>query len=272
MDELTPRPGSMDKEIINEMQNDPYCVKLFINQGDIVLDAGANIGAFAEFVCHCTGNNIRLYCLEPIPSNLEILNKRFKGRPQCSIISKALMGESKLTTINDFGLDASGCHSIFALGNQESTKHQIESISLADLMQQYSLEKIDFLKLDVQGAEFDIIEKTPTVVMNRIKFIALELHTSIAKPGVVIGHIPQAQRKIYRLIQRLNKTHIPVIGWPMRDSVQVWKRRENASLKEHCLASIKIMCVYIFIFSKLIKKAIKGVVLLVKGRSPKDNR
>lgn len=39
-----------------------------------------------------------------------------------------------------------------------------------------TLSSVDFLKMDCEGAEYEIIKKTPKNILSKIKFIALEYH------------------------------------------------------------------------------------------------
>ncbi len=50
MTTITPRNGTMDTDIINEMERDVYGITPYLRPNDIVIDIGAYIGAFAMYV------------------------------------------------------------------------------------------------------------------------------------------------------------------------------------------------------------------------------
>jgi len=57
-----------------------------------------------------------------------------------------------------------------------TTSVEVETISLATLMQRLGIINIDILKLDIEGAEFDLIASTPNQILQRINQITVEFH------------------------------------------------------------------------------------------------
>lgn len=55
---------------------------------------------------------------------------------------------------------------------------KIESVLLEDLLRKHSLESADLLKMDIEGAEYSIIEKTPES-FKRFKYIYMEIHGDV---------------------------------------------------------------------------------------------
>lgn len=55
----------------------------------------------------------------------------------------------------------------------------VSAITLADLLDRHSIAECDFLKLDCEGAERDIVLETPIPVLRRIRRISLEYHAKI---------------------------------------------------------------------------------------------
>ena len=58
---------------------------------------------------------------------------------------------------------------------------RVECESLAGIMESFSLDFIDILKLDCEGAEYDILYNTPDVILNKIGSIAMETHQGNSK-------------------------------------------------------------------------------------------
>jgi FkbM family methyltransferase len=213
----------MDGDIINEMQRDIYHVAGYVRDGDFVLDVGAYIGAFALHVKRmCPG--ARVLCLEPMPENFAALRANVKDKAKIEQI--ALVGNTGPITIYDFGADASACHSIYDLGVPGAMAVKVPGETLQDLMGRVEIDRIRFLKLDCQGAEFEIIAQTTHEVLARIDYIGMEVHRAIAKTGAVLGAIPDHERKVRRLYRHLTKTHFPIHGDIENDSIQVWANRK----------------------------------------------
>jgi len=222
MTTIEARPGTMDADIISEMQRGVYHVADYVRDGDWVVDVGAYIGAFAVHVKnHCPG--ARLLCIEPMPSNFPTL---VQNAGDIAITEQvALTGKAEPITLYDFGLDASACHSIYDLGVDGATAVEVTGMTLAQVLDKHGIDRVRFLKSDCQGAEFDIFPNTPSEVLSRVDYIAMEVHHAISKTGVQLGEIPEQREKKRRLFTHLQKTHVPVHGDLQRGSVQVWCRR-----------------------------------------------
>jgi len=97
-------------------------------------------------------------------------------------------------------------------------------------MKKYGLNRVDFLKLDVQGAEFEIIACCPSSLLARVEYIAMEAHAGIANAETVLGEVPDYRRQLAGLIRKLAKTHLCVRGYPTRRSAVLgWTLRESVS-------------------------------------------
>lgn len=53
---------------------------------------------------------------------------------------------------------------------------EVQTLSLATLLQQQAVSRVDLLKLDIEGAEFQLLEKTPDPVLSGIAQITVEFH------------------------------------------------------------------------------------------------
>ena len=53
-------------------------IQKILNEGDVVLDIGANIGYFVLLESKIIGNKGKVFAVEPIPSNFEMLNKNIE--------------------------------------------------------------------------------------------------------------------------------------------------------------------------------------------------
>ena len=55
-------------------------------------------------------------------------------------------------------------------------RKKINAITLQDIFEKHRLEKIDFLKMDCEGAEYEIIMNAPSSILNKIQKISTEIH------------------------------------------------------------------------------------------------
>ena len=134
----------------------------------VLIDAGAHRGEFSaeimrRFGCQC-------HLIEANPMLAEKL---------------CVLGAATITTVALGARD--GRASFHVRENPESgslsgsstecvTAVEVETMSLPRLMERIGVEKIDLLKLDIEGAEFELIASTPEDVLRLLSQITVEFH------------------------------------------------------------------------------------------------
>jgi FkbM family methyltransferase len=138
-----------------------------LTKDSVVVDAGAHHGEFsAEIIrrfgcrCHLVEANPRLVETLIVAGAESITPAALDARDGRGMLHVSENPEA--TGLFDAG---------FA-----TTSVEVETISLATLMQRLDIAKIDILKLDIEGAEFDLIASTPNQILQRIDQIAVEFH------------------------------------------------------------------------------------------------
>jgi len=146
----------MDAAIVAEMKRDVHHVLECVSDNDLVIDAGAYIGTFSLYL-KSVRPAVNIIAIEPMPGNFAILEENIGKVNGIYLEQKAIVGVQGPTILYDFGLRASACHSIYDLGITEARKIPVDGITLEDVLNKYSLSRVNFLKLDCQGAEYGII-------------------------------------------------------------------------------------------------------------------
>lgn len=123
----------------------------FLKPGDIALDLGANQGIFCCAFAAAVGSTGRVIAVEPIPRQVERLrtNITINGFGQCEILQKAI---SNGTGVAKLSL-AAGDTSASILAEERGVSIAVETIGIDEIVRQCALEKVDFIKLDIEGAE-----------------------------------------------------------------------------------------------------------------------
>jgi len=130
------------KETINrEIFEDKIYEKIFkVKEGDIVFDFGSSIGPFAYTL---KDRNIsHIYCVEPSISLLHTLQDNLSELPH-TILPKALGNSNEFTET-------------FVFFENEEKNGIVPSITFKTLIEEYKIERIDFLKTDCEGGEYEI--------------------------------------------------------------------------------------------------------------------
>ncbi len=217
------RPNTLDSLVTAKMAADVYHAREYVDGNGWVLDIGANIGAFCLHVkSFCP--QVQILCVEPMPSNLETLRSNVEGH--AIVIPAALVGSAGSVTMYDFGPSYSGCHSMYHLNVPGSIPVQVTGVTLAQLLSMHNISLVQFLKLDCQGAEYDVIPSLDETTLDRIDFIALEVHYRIAAGDTFLGEIPDQRTKAKAMFSKLQQTHRLIHG-RLEDSdiEQVWQNK-----------------------------------------------
>lgn len=119
---------------------------------DIFVDIGAHIGWFTLLASKYVGDNGHVYAFEPEPNNFELLNNNVElnGFKNITAIQKAIIDKSE--TLNFYlSKHNTGNHRIYDINNGR-TFIKVQSTSLDEYFKANN-NKIDFIKIDIQGAE-----------------------------------------------------------------------------------------------------------------------
>jgi len=132
-------------------------------KGNTVIDIGANMGDFS-LVCAIKYGVKDVRSFEPEPHNLEIinLNNEINGSPLK--VYGVAVGKKGVTCIdNGSGHSQTG----------RAFGEEVEVMSLNDL----DFDRCDVLKIDCEGAEYDIVEDVTNETWDKIDIIVGEFHS-----------------------------------------------------------------------------------------------
>ena len=150
---------------------------LDIKRNDVVVDIGANIGVFTAFAATRTENMV--YAFEPFPNTFKFLSTNIHANNFHHVHAYAMAVCDKVGTQKFFlNKKMSTGHSLSDYFTHNDSENYIEvpTTSLPQIMDDNSLEKIDFLKMDCEGAEGSIFQSIPQHYLKKIKKIAMEFH------------------------------------------------------------------------------------------------
>lgn len=171
----------MDVWIIKEtcLDRDYESNATAIQENWIVIDIGAGIGDFAVSVAY-EHPNCRIYAYEPFPESYRLLveNIRLNSVNNVTAFSLAVGAQTGIMTL--FATGAAVQHSTANTSNSVEAI-SVQGLSLDDVFETNALVLCDFLKIDCEGGEFDIIFNASTTTLKKIRNISLEYHNGVTK-------------------------------------------------------------------------------------------
>ena len=141
-----------------------------------VIDIGANIGLYSIYSAINTNDSCRIFAFEPSPETYNVLAENIGKNnlaKKITPIKKAVTGKS---TVLQMSLpDNPFCHNLYGFQNSP-TKVDVQTTSLTEIIRENKIDFIDVLKLNCEGAEYDILLNLPEVVLDKIGEIRMEYH------------------------------------------------------------------------------------------------
>ncbi len=145
----------------------------------VIIDVGANIGTFSILMA-LRYPNTKILAYEPCPSTFKLLAHNTKINNIKSITAFCLGVAATKGKINFFVSKASGLGSLFPTG-RFFKKTSIHTDTLNNIFIQHDIKKCDLLKLDCEGAEYEIFFSIPPSLLKKIDNIVLEYHDHLTK-------------------------------------------------------------------------------------------
>jgi FkbM family methyltransferase len=154
----------------------------YLSPGGVFIDLGANEGYFSVLASQIVGPRGTVIAIEPqsrlqhvICTNLQV-NDCFNVRLVRCVVSDRT-GKAQLSlapTVN------TGSSSLFRPTKYLLPTEEVPSFCLSDLIDRLGIEHCDLMKVDIEGAEYDVLTAAPEVLRKgTFRHIALEVHNSI---------------------------------------------------------------------------------------------
>jgi FkbM family methyltransferase len=147
-----------------------------------IIDAGGYIGTAAIILARAFPE-ATIVSLEPSHDNFAMLAMNVRGYPNVIPLNMALGSTAGSIELVDRGNGGIGFSIVQAPADcaSPSRLHEVAVTTVPDLMQRFEASGIDFLKLDIEGAEHDLL-KGPPPWLDATRVIFAELHERIV-PG-----------------------------------------------------------------------------------------
>jgi FkbM family methyltransferase len=172
--------SAMDAWSVKETFLDAFYTRygIPVENGWKVVDIGAGIGDFAVYAAWSRPQTVVL-AFEPFPGSYRLLAKNLSANhlTNVEIFPMAVWGSG-----GDLLLDLSSGEPLQIAsiastnGDARSAKIAVPAVTLQSLVDQHQLDCIDLLKLDCEGAEYEILMKTPASILKKIERIIMEYH------------------------------------------------------------------------------------------------
>jgi len=180
---VIPDDNGISKELLLFKKHEPLFTKIIekqIKKGMKCIEIGANLGYYALLESKLVGKNGLVICFEPSPINFEYLknNCSLNDAVNVKVYNYAVGDENK--TINFLVTEASNlCRVVEKYNSSEGKIVKIPLITMDSFISKNSLESIDFVRMDIEGYEFNVYKGMKNLINKFKPDFAIELHPCV---------------------------------------------------------------------------------------------
>jgi FkbM family methyltransferase len=139
-----------------------------------IIDLGSYIGLSAIYFAN-RFPTAKIICVEPSTDNYGMLKLNTRAYPNVTTINTGVWShKTKLKITNQIGGDWGNI--IQEVGDDESGDDTLSAISIADILNDYQIDKIDFLKIDIEGSEKQVFTHHTEAWIDAVEAISCETH------------------------------------------------------------------------------------------------
>jgi FkbM family methyltransferase len=149
-----------------------------VADGAVVLDLGANIGVFSVYAA-TTARGVRIYAYEPMADFYQLLQENIRLNQLGGVVKCFNCAVGSDTGARELFVD--GTNFFFPTlvapnGGGATHKVHVPCTTLAEILDANRLQRVDLVKMDCEGAEYEILYSTPARYFDQIEEIRLEYH------------------------------------------------------------------------------------------------
>jgi len=202
-----------DLAIANELFLDhqyKYCDEVIKKAKNCIIDIGGHLGFFSLYAS-ILNPNVPIYSFEPHEGNYELLKKNLKDNRIKNVTPRQLavadsVGQKELQ-ISEEDLN----HSIQRAIEPTGETQKVQTTTLERIFEKNRIERCDLLKLDCEGAEFEIVYSMSKVLSNKIDHIFLEYHDWIK--GETSEKLQQYLQTLGYKVERYRNSKMAELGY-----------------------------------------------------------
>jgi len=171
-------------------------VRSIVRGGDVAVDVGANVGWYAGLLCRLVGETGAVHAFEPNPAPARLLRALQRDHPQL-VVHVAAVGDHDGQI--DFYIPDNWISGSCRPASENAQRRRATMTTLTSA----SIPSADFIKLDAEGAEMDVLAGAGAILDSREAPIwMVELSTEDARrfgrdPADVVGVFQRASRADY---------------------------------------------------------------------------
>ncbi len=168
----------------------------------VCLDIGSNIGYYTILENKLVGNNGKIISIEPSPLNFECLQKNIKLQANNSIQAFNFAASDKNGKLDFFINSKSNWSKVLEKNEKPHSDGKIISVltkTIDSFLTENNFEKIDFIRMDVEGYEYNIFNGMRDSLKKFKPILMIEIHKDIMTIPVTTKFLHEIENHFYEV-------------------------------------------------------------------------
>jgi len=183
--EVIPGDLGISSELLMFKTHEPLTTKLLskeLKKDMVCLDVGGNIGYYTLFESNIVGPNGKVIAIEPSPPNFKYLKKNLEIQNIKNVDAYNFAAGDRDGDINFLIYEES--NGSFTIPDGETTNLpgeiiKVQAKRLDTFLDELKINRVDFVRMDVEGYESYIIEGMPNIIKSFKPMFQIEVHASL---------------------------------------------------------------------------------------------
>jgi FkbM family methyltransferase len=151
---------------------------IIVKEGDHIIDAGGCYGDTALFFAHHGGSSGKVFSFEFVPTNVEILTKNLELNPdihkRVKLIQQPLWSKIDVPVY----FESNGPGTKVSMEKISEKSSIVKTTTLDQLHAEGQIERVDFIKMDIEGAEIEALKGAEEIIRKFRPKLAISLYHS----------------------------------------------------------------------------------------------
>jgi FkbM family methyltransferase len=168
-------------------------IKKILKRGSTFIDVGAYKGLYTIYAYKLLRKkrDFKIIAVEPFPNNYRILENKINSQKKIYLVKEAIWTKDDevvkfyVENISSDGSSLFGRVSLtkrhFIEGSHDSETLLVRTVRLDTLIKRFRLESVDLIKMDIEGAEYEVLTD-PTLDLSNVYNIIVEVHYEYNSP------------------------------------------------------------------------------------------
>lgn len=165
-------------------------IPALVRQGDTVFDIGANFGLFTKFLSQVAGETGRVFAFEPGPQMFDVLSRNVSRSCFANVhLHQTALSDRRgelnfyIPRRSDGTLNFYEATLEKSLSGDRCESFAVETVPLDSFVESQGIERVDFIKCDVEGHEIDVLEGAKNTIREHSPVIFLEVNAPLDDDG-----------------------------------------------------------------------------------------